>query len=224
MSVAPAARWARAPAALAFLVITATCTVAHRSLAPARRADVDATISTSTDNLATHPFRSLLGSALVAASPAVLWLAVTFAALVALELWVGPWRALGAFALGHVGATLLTAPTILWGTTHGWMPMSTRSVTDDYGLSYGAVCCLVILTLRVPLRWRVPYLAALVLFLWSLGVTSSPQDYTATGHLVAAMLGLVVVAVVTCSRRTEQGGDPVLGGRRVRPGRSSRGC
>ena len=224
MGVARLARWIRAPAALTFLVVTTTCTVVHRSLDPSRRADVDATISTSTDNLATHPLRSLLGSALVAASPAVVWLLVTFAALVALELWVGPWRALGAFALGHVGATLLTAPTILWGTTHGWMPMATRSVTDDYGLSYGAVCCLVILTLRVPVRWRIPYLAVLVWFLWSLGVTAAPQDFTATGHLVAAMLGLVVIAVVTYSRRTDRADDSALGAQRVRAGRSSRGC
>ena len=191
-----------APAAVAFLVVTATCTAVHRSLDPVRAASVDAVISTSTDNLASHPVRSLVGSALVATSPAALWLGLTFAALVALELWVGPWRALGAFALGHVGATLLTAPTILWGTAHGWMPMSTRSVTDDYGLSYGAVCCLWILVLRLPVLWRVPYVALLVAFLWSLGVSAAPQDFTATGHLCAALIGLVVVLVVSRSRRT----------------------
>jgi hypothetical protein len=193
-----------APASVALLVVTATGTIVHRGLDPLRAAAVDAVISTSTDNLASHPFRSLVGSALVATSPAILWLGLTFAALVALELWVGPWRALGAFALGHVGATLLTAPTILWGTAHGWMPMSTRSVSDDYGLSYGCVCCLWILVLRVPRRWRVPYVALLVAFLWSLGVTAAPQDFTATGHLCAAVLGLVVVVVASRSRRTAE--------------------
>ena len=89
---------------------------------------------------------------------------------------------------------------------HGWMPWATRAVLDDYGLSYGCVCCLFALLARVPGWWRLPYAVLLGALLAELGVAAAPQDYTATGHLVAALLGGLVAVLLAVRGRSAPAG------------------
>jgi len=99
------------------------------------------------------------------------------------------WRGRGlilAFAVGHVGATLLVALGLAAAIGAGWLPISVAHASD-VGISYGAAAVLGGLTTAIPPRWRPTWIG------WWLGtalVAASGADFTAVGHLLALMLGM----------------------------------
>jgi hypothetical protein len=116
---------------------------------------------------------------------------VAFAVLVMvpLEAWLGTGRWLVAFAVGHVGATLVTAAGLSLAVRWGYAPRSIAH-TIDVGYSYGALCLAGLLVHRLPRRTRLS--AAAVLVLWSMASIHGEGGYTAWGHLSAILIGLAL--------------------------------
>lgn len=145
--------------------------------------------STNLHNLAHGHIGTLLTSAFVIDVPAMsLWLPCLVCLLAAAELLLGTGRMVLAFAVGHLGATLLVAVGLLAAVEFTWLPASiTRAV--DVGMSYGAMGVLGALTAAVPARWRWCWAG------WWLGtgaVAVFGGDFTDVGHLVALALGVAV--------------------------------
>ena len=116
--------------------------------------------------------------------------AVLFTLLMApVERWIGSARTIAVFAVGHVGATLLTAVDI-WLHIHLLRaPASLWTVTDT-GASYGfaALAALLVYRLRGTSRLVLDLvLAALVVY----GAIEG-TGYTARGHALAILIGLAL--------------------------------
>jgi rhomboid family protein len=146
------------------------------------------TQSTNLHNLRTHPvdvlFRSAFWSGSTAYLPFLLLIAIVLAPA---EEWLGTFRLVLVFALGHVGATLLTAVAI----SHGFFSspsMHGLARTIDVGISYGAFCVAGVLTYRLPKRWRLAYAGALVLAFSLLAFLVS-RTFTDFGHFTSVFLG-----------------------------------
>jgi hypothetical protein len=179
-----------------------------------RAADLLRYVSTNLDNLQDHPLTALLGSALFFDGTLADLTSIGFGGtFITLGLGVcgclawaerrwGRLRATGAFLLGHIGATLLTAVVIVVALRHGWYPPSVRQA-DDYGISYGAQTVMAAATAGLP-RWaRLPW-AGFVLA-WPLGGGSDwpgpLPEFSTIGHLLAAGLGFALLAVGSARRK-----------------------
>lgn len=145
-------------------------------------------LSTNLHNLAHGHLGTLLGSAFVTSEGQTYLLLPGLMCLMALAelLWRSS-RLLQAFALGHVGATLIVAAGLAVAIKLGWMPMSLARASD-VGLSYGAVAVLGTLTAALPARWRPAWIAGWLAI--ALAVVASGADFTAVGHTVALLLGM----------------------------------
>jgi len=99
------------------------------------------------------------------------------------------WRGRGlllAFAVGHIGATLIVAVGLVAAVEAGWLPISVARASD-VGVSYGAVCVLGALTASIPSRWRAAWVG------WWAGIAvtvAMGADFTAVGHVLALLLGI----------------------------------
>jgi hypothetical protein len=148
-------------------------------------------MSTNLHNLARGHLGTLLGSAFVAASgPIYIWLPGLVCLLALAELFWRSGRMILAFALGHIGATLIVAVGMAAAIQFGWLPISVARASD-VGMSYGAVAVLGALTAAIPSRWRPAWIGgwlatALVV------VAVSAQDFTDAGHGVALVLGMLL--------------------------------
>ncbi|WP_051943937.1 rhomboid-like protein [Streptacidiphilus rugosus] len=205
----PLALWAllrRSPFTLGYVcVLLLTHAWILYGLPPARAAAVLRYVSTNTDNLADHPVRALLGSALFfdgtltdltsrsfAATFITLGIGVCCFLAWAERRW-GSLRAFAVFLAGHVGATLLTAAVIVLAVRQGWYPASVRH-SLDYGISYGAQTVMAAGTSLLPRRARPPW--ALLVLCWPLGgleMTGPLPDFTTLGHLLAAAIGFALL-------------------------------
>ncbi|MFI9239238.1 rhomboid-like protein [Streptomyces sp. NPDC053079] len=194
--------WAlAAPATAALWVFLTLHSLTLGELTSDVRTEVLRTHSTNLTQLAEHPVSALVGSALwieIPDLPMVALLAV--AVLAPAERWLGTFRAVVAFFLGHVLATLITAgvlTTLLRVETERYVDRGFGSVID-VGVSYGSLCVAGLLTYRVrnlPLRLLV--MAALMA-----GVIASGtffEDYTAFGHNTAVALGFLLRPLATRS-------------------------
>ncbi|OJF14073.1 hypothetical protein BG844_11790 [Couchioplanes caeruleus subsp. caeruleus] len=173
-------------------------------------------VSTNLDNLRDHPVTAMLGS--------VLFIQTTLSDVASLEFvgslitvglgicgflaWAerrwGKARAAAVFLGGHVVATLLTAVVITVGLRNGWYPEAVRQASD-YGISYGAQTVLALGTLALP-RWGRLHWAVFVLG-WALGGAEwdgSVPDFATVGHLIAAVLGFALAAVLAFRRSRDQ--------------------
>ena len=164
-----------------------------------------ARLSTDVDNLRRYPLTALVGSLFLVPGPLLgSGLGGTLITLV-LGLGVALWwfearegspAALAVVGLGHLGATLLTVPVILWAVATGRYPPEVRS-TLDVGVSYAAEAALAAVTVLLP-RWSRPP--------WGLFVVGWPlldadwygwlPDFTTVGHLWSAAIGLAVAVTV----------------------------
>ena len=98
-------------------------------------------VSTNLHNLSHGHIGTLLGSAFVIdAGPIYVWLPGLVCLLALAELMWGSGRLVVAFAVGHVGATLLVAAGLTAAVELGWLPLSVSRATD-VGMSYGAAAC-----------------------------------------------------------------------------------
>jgi Rhomboid-like protein len=144
--------------------------------------------STNLHHLGTDPVRVLVASAFwVSAAWQVLpWAALFTIVLAPVERWLGTLRWAVVFALGHVGATLLTAAG-LWAAIRADAVDATVARSADVGVSYGFLAVAAILVYRLPRRLRLPYVAVLggylVIALFARGT------FTDAGHLLAVLIG-----------------------------------
>jgi hypothetical protein len=187
-------RWARIAPWAASLRITAlyavvlvSFEVALTQLGSQKRDAVVSQMSTNLHNLSHGHFSTLIGSAFVSdGGDIVAWLPGLICLLALGELI---WRSRGlliAFAIGHIGATLLVAVWLTFAVLVGWLPVSIARATD-VGVSYGAVSVLGALTASIPSRWRTAWIG------WWLGsavTVASSADFTAIGHVLALLLGI----------------------------------
>lgn len=173
-------------------------------LLPARdRVAFTLSASTNLDNLVSVPLRVLAASAFVV--PTGRGLLILFPLVVVLALAqrrFGRLRTVCAFALGHVGATLVVAAMLVVGVEQGWVDASVAHATD-VGVSYGLVCVAGLLAVALVPRWRRIYAASSLIVL-SFSLVLDP-DFTAVGHLVALSTGLVLAGGVLWSGRRGTG-------------------
>ena len=171
----------------AYAVVLAVIGVTLLALGPNVQSAVVSRVSTNLYNLATGHLATLVASAFVTDGDEIYFLLPGLVCLLALGELV--WRARGlmlAFAVGHVGATLLVAVGLAVAIGAGWLPISVAHASD-VGISYGALAVLGALTTVIPPRWRLVWIG------WWLGtalVAASGADFTAVGHLLALMLGM----------------------------------
>ncbi len=147
-------------------------------------------LSTNLENLRQGHLGTLLGSAFVTAEGYTYLLLPGLICLLALAelLWCSR-RLIQAFALGHVGATLIVAAGLAAAIKLGWLPISVAHA-NDVGLSYGAIAVLGTLTAAVPIRWRPAWIGGWVTIAVAVAVLGT--DFTAAGHAVALILGIVL--------------------------------
>jgi hypothetical protein len=169
------------------LLLIATVLLA---LGPHVQDSVVAQLSTNLRNLEHGHLGTLLGSAFVTADGPIYILLPGLVCLLALAelLWCS--RSLvQAFVLGHIGATLVVAVGLAAAMKFGWLPTSIAGATD-VGLSYGAVAVLGTLTAALPPRFRAAWIGWWVAV--ALAIVASGADFTAAGHTVALMLGMLL--------------------------------
>jgi hypothetical protein len=159
--------------------------------------------STNLHNLRTHPVDVLFRSAFWSGSTVFLPFLLLLAAVLApAEEWLGSFRLILVFALGHVGATLVTAVAI----DHGFFsstgePGIGRSI--DVGVSYGAFCVAAVLTYRLPRSVRWPYATSLVL-VFSLLAFVVGRTFTDFGHFVSVLIGFAAYPFVRAQSVVER--------------------
>jgi hypothetical protein len=146
--------------------------------------------STNLHNLSHGHVGTLIGSAFVVdAGPIAEWLPGLLCLLGLVELLWGSLRLLVAFAVGHVGATVLVAAGLAGAVSWGWMS-AVVTQAEDVGMSYGAMAALGAITVALPRRWRVSWIG------WWLAVgvavIAMDRDFTDVGHVVALMVGMLV--------------------------------
>jgi hypothetical protein len=117
------------------------------------------------------------------------WLPGLVCLLALAELMWGSVRLMVAFAVGHVGATLLVAAGLTAAVELTWLPVSVSRATD-VGMSYGATAVLGLLTKALPRRWRPAWIGWLLAA--GVGVVAVGRDFTDVGHAVALALGMLV--------------------------------
>lgn len=146
--------------------------------------------STNLHNLSHGRVGTLLGSAFVVdAGPIYLWLPGLVCLLAAVELLWGSTRLLLAFAVGHIGATLLVAGGLAAAVHLGWMSRAVARA-PDVGMSYGAMAALGTMTAALPRRWRLVWLGWWVAA--AAAVVAGAGDFTDVGHMVALLLGMTL--------------------------------
>ncbi|MYS24978.1 hypothetical protein GTW78_34015 [Streptomyces sp. SID4948] len=182
---------------LAVLAVT-TCVAA--GLSPDLRSYLLHSVSTNLDELAHHPIRVLVASALwIEAPSSFVFYAVLFELLHATaERWLGTARWLLVAALAHVGATLVSQRAVFFGIRDDKLPHSLAH-TIDIGVSYGLAGVVGVLAYRVPWPWRGGYLAGVLAF-FAYPVISQ-GTFTDLGHLTAVLIGLCCYALTPQGRR-----------------------
>ena len=171
----------------AYAVVLVGVSLTLKLLGPNARDAAVSRMSTNLHNLRHGHMGTLVGSAFVDDGDAVfVWLPGLVCLLALGELI---WRSTGlvvAFAVGHIGTTLIVAVGLAAALEAGWLPMSVARASD-VGVSYGAVCVLGALTASIPPRWRAAWIG------WWLGVAvvaALGADFTAFGHILALLLGI----------------------------------
>jgi hypothetical protein len=117
------------------------------------------------------------------------WLPGMICLLAVCETLFGSVRLIVAFAVGHIGATLLVAAGLAVAVESHWQEASVARAID-VGMSYGTAGALGAITGAVPGRWRWRWVAWWVAV--ALVAIAVERDFTNVGHAVALMLGMTV--------------------------------
>ncbi|MFI5497302.1 rhomboid-like protein [Actinoplanes sp. NPDC051859] len=209
----------RAPLTFAYVILLfAGHIVVKNWLHPETEAELYRYISTNLENLQDHPITTLFGSLLffdgtltpdLSDSDSVLYFVGTFFTLglgvCCFLAWAeSRWGTLRAYAMfigAHVVTTLVVAVVIVVALENSWYPPEVRQSTD-YGISYGAQAVSALGILALPLWARIP---------WGLWVLTSPligltwvgplPDFSTIGHILAAIFGFALAAVLTSAQR-----------------------
>ena len=154
-------------------------------------------VSSNVDNLRTHPALALVGSAMFVDGPLVPNLVAGCVPMGIAEARLGSRNAAAVFVAGHVGATLINAAIIKRGVRIGYYDDAITG-SRDVGLSYGALAVrfAAIGTFTDPRAVAVDAIkAGAILALtqpWRM-----PRDFVATGHVIAAAIGVGCGAAVS---------------------------
>ena len=181
---------ARIRVTVAYAVILTAVTTWLTMLGPRAQDRVISHASTNLHNLSHGHVGTLFVSAFVIdAGPIYVWLPGLMCLLALAELLWRSGRLVIAFALGHIGATLLVAVGLTAAVEFGWLSADVTRATD-VGMSYGASAVLGSLSAAIPRRWRPAWTG------WWLAVAAAVvvvgRDFTDAGHAVALVLGMLV--------------------------------
>ena len=146
---------ARLRVTVAYAIVVTCVTMTLLALGPQAQERAISRASTNLHNLSRGHIGTLLDSAFVVdAGPIYEWLPGLVCVLAVAELLWGSWRLIVAFAVGHVGATLLVAVGLTAAVEWNWLDAGSVTRATDVGMSYGAAGVLGALTAAVPRRWR----------------------------------------------------------------------
>ena len=192
-------RFLRVRITVAYAVILICVTTTMSTLGPATQEWVFRHASTNLHNLSHGRVATLLDSAFVVdAGPIYEWLPGLVCLLGLVELLWRSGRLVIAFAVGHIGATVLVAAWLTTAVELAWLPPAVTRATD-VGMSYGAVAVLGSLTPAMARPWRPIWIG------WWLAVAGTVvamgDDFTNTGHAVALILGMLVATRFGTPRR-----------------------
>lgn len=181
---------ARLRVTAAYAIVVTCVTITLLTLGPEAQEQAISRASTNLHNLSRGHIGTLLDSAFVVdAGPIYEWLPGLVCVLALAELLWGSWRLIVAFAVGHVGATLLVAVGLTAAVEWNWLDAGSVTRATDVGMSYGAAGVLGALTAAVPQRWRPTWIG------WWLGVGVAAivvsRDFTDAGHVLALALGML---------------------------------
>jgi hypothetical protein len=172
----------------AYAIVLVAVSLRLTALGPRARDEVVSRMSTNLHNLSHGHLSTLIGSAFVDGGGTIYFWLPELVCLLALGELI--WRSKGlvvAFAVGHIGATLIVAVGLTVALEAGWLPFSIAHASD-VGMSYGAVSVLGALTASIPSRLRPAWVG------WWLGVAVTAAavsaDFTAIGHVLALLLGM----------------------------------
>jgi membrane associated rhomboid family serine protease len=191
----PVLRWAwrgirSAPLTVGYLIVLSATTVLL-SVASTDRADrlLD-TFSTNLHQLGRAPLRVLVGSAFWTSGWFELtqWVVLFFAVLAPVERRLGRRRTLLAFAVGHVGATLMVAAG-LWLAVQFGTVAPTVAFARDVGVSYGFFSVAALAAYLLARRVQLCYLTLLIGYVTIAAAMS--HTFTDFGHMTAVAIGLV---------------------------------
>ncbi|MGD0272671.1 MAG: rhomboid-like protein [Gaiellaceae bacterium] len=188
-----------APFTYVFLFVLLITTWVFNTSSPSTARTLLLERSTNLHQLGHDPMRALVASAFwLSSSPELLvWLVLFTLVLAPVERWIGSARTAFVFAVGHAGATLITAAG-LWLAIHYNAAERNVAHAIDVGVSYGFFAVAAVLAFRLSGRRLVLYLAILIGYL---GVMASvDRSFTDFGHLAAFSIGLLVAPLVTPKR------------------------
>lgn len=181
---------ARFRVTIAYAAVLTGVTTALVALGPRVQNRIISHASTNLHNLSHGHLGTLVVSAFVIdAGPIYLWLPGLVCLLAIAELLWRSARLVMAFAVGHVGATLLVALGLTAAVESGWSSTDVTRATD-VGMSYGASAVLGSLTAAIPRRWQPAWAGWWIAV--AVAVIVVGRDFTDVGHTVALILGMVL--------------------------------
>lgn len=180
---------ARIRVTVAYAVILTGVSSVLVALGPRVQNRVISHASTNLHNLSHGHLGTLFFSAFVIeAGPIYVWLPGLMCLLALAELMWRSRRLVVAFAVGHVGATLLVAVGLTAAVELGWLSTDVTRATD-VGMSYGASAVLGALSAAIPRRLRPAWTGWWVAV--AAAVVAVNRDFTDVGHAVALVLGIL---------------------------------
>jgi hypothetical protein len=181
---------ARIRVTVAYAVILIGVTTVLLALGPRVENRVISHASTNLHNLSHGHLGTLFVSAFVIeAGPIYVWLPGLMCLLALAELMWRSRRLVVAFAVGHIGATLLVAVGLTAAVELGWQSTDVTRATD-VGMSYGASAVLGALSAAIPRRWRPAWTGWWIAV--AVAVVAVNRDFTDVGHALALVLGVLV--------------------------------
>ena len=181
---------ARIRVTVAYAVILTGVSSVLVALGPRVQNRVISHASTNLHNLSHGHLGTLFVSAFVIeAGPIYVWLPGLMCLMALAELMWRSRRLVVAFAIGHIGATLLVAVGLTAAVELGWLSTDVTRATD-VGMSYGASAVLGALSAAIPSRLRPAWMGWWIAV--AVAVVALGRDFTDVGHAVALVLGMLV--------------------------------
>jgi len=178
----------RSPGTFIMLAILVTTSVVVLLLIPDLAHGITRHVSSNLHHLQQLRFGTLIGSAfwLDDADELLPWTLLFLVVQAPAEAWLGTWRWIIVFAIGHVGATLATVGGV-WMAIRWDLASHQLARSADVGVSYGFFAVAAILTYRISVRWRGVYIVGLLAY--PLASIAIENTFTDDGHLVAIGIG-----------------------------------
>jgi hypothetical protein len=180
---------ARIRVTVAYAVILTGVSSVLVALGPRVQNRVISHASTNLHNLSHGHLGTLFVSAFVIeAGPIYVWLPGLMCLMALAELMWRSRRLVVAFAIGHIGATLLVAVGLTAAVELGWLSTDVTRATD-VGMSYGASAVLGALSAAIPSRLRPAWIGWWIAI--AVAVVAVNRDFTDVGHGMALVLGVL---------------------------------